>query len=98
MATSFERLERLIARDHPGVAPKGRTIARVHSSRRERAVVLLHGMSASPASSSASPPIFTIAVITFSCRAFRITVTPIRSRPRSSGCGPTSFARRSTNT
>jgi alpha-beta hydrolase superfamily lysophospholipase len=48
LATCFERLERLIARDHPGVAPKGRTIARVHPSRQRRAVVLLHGMSASP--------------------------------------------------
>ncbi|MBV8067791.1 MAG: alpha/beta hydrolase, partial [Candidatus Eremiobacteraeota bacterium] len=41
--------ERLIARDHPGVAPGGRTIAYVHSECRERSVVLLHGMSASPA-------------------------------------------------
>ena len=49
LATSLDRLERLIARDHAGVAPKGRTIARIHRTRRERAVVLLHGMSASPA-------------------------------------------------
>lgn len=49
LATCFDRLERLIARDHPGVAPAGRTIAYVHSGRRERAAVLLHGMSASPA-------------------------------------------------
>ncbi len=49
MATSFERLERLIARDHPGVAPRGRTIAHVHGERRERAILLIHGMSASPA-------------------------------------------------
>ena len=49
LATCFERLERLMARDHPGVAPGGRTIAHVHAQRRERSVVLLHGMSASPA-------------------------------------------------
>jgi len=49
LATSFARLERLIARDHPGVAPRGRTLAYVHSTPRERSVVLLHGMSASPA-------------------------------------------------
>ena len=48
LATLFGRLERLIARDHPGVAPAGRTIVRVRASSRERAVVLLHGMSASP--------------------------------------------------
>jgi alpha-beta hydrolase superfamily lysophospholipase len=48
LATCFDRLERLIARDHPGVAARGRTIAYVHSERRERSVVLLHGMSASP--------------------------------------------------
>ncbi len=48
MSTSFDRLERLIARDHPGVAERGRTIAYVYPTRRERAVVLLHGMSASP--------------------------------------------------
>jgi pimeloyl-ACP methyl ester carboxylesterase len=48
LATCFGRLERLIARDHPGVAAHGRTIAYVHPARRERAVVLLHGMSASP--------------------------------------------------
>ena len=48
LATCFRRLERLIARDHPGVAAKGRTIAFLHAERRERSVVLLHGMSASP--------------------------------------------------
>jgi alpha-beta hydrolase superfamily lysophospholipase len=48
LPTSFARLERLIARDHPGVAPRGRTLAYVHAARRERSVVLLHGMSASP--------------------------------------------------
>jgi pimeloyl-ACP methyl ester carboxylesterase len=49
LATCYERLERLIARDHAGVAARGRTIAHLHSTRRERAAVLLHGMSASPA-------------------------------------------------
>ena len=49
MATSFSRLESLLARDHPGVSPKGRTIAYVHDARRPRAIVLLHGMSATPA-------------------------------------------------
>jgi alpha-beta hydrolase superfamily lysophospholipase len=48
LATSFARLERLIARDHPGVAPRGRTLTYVHAGPRERSVVLLHGMSASP--------------------------------------------------
>lgn len=43
MTAHFSRLERLIARDHSGVAEKGRTIAHVHGSRQERAVVLLHG-------------------------------------------------------
>jgi esterase/lipase len=49
MATSFPRLERLLARDHPGVDAKGRSIAYVHETRRRRSFVLLHGMSASPA-------------------------------------------------
>lgn len=49
MATCFDQLERLVARDHPGVAAKGRTLAYVHGTRRPRAVVLLHGLSASPA-------------------------------------------------
>ncbi len=49
LATSFQRLERLIARDHPGVGEMGRTIAYLHSTRPERAFVLIHGMSASPA-------------------------------------------------
>jgi len=48
LPTSFARLERLIARDHPAVAPRGRTLAYVHAARCERSVVLLHGMSASP--------------------------------------------------
>jgi len=46
LATS---LNRLLARDHSGVGDKGRTIVRTHGERRPRAVVLLHGMSASPA-------------------------------------------------
>ncbi|MFY9708729.1 MAG: alpha/beta fold hydrolase [Candidatus Cybelea sp.] len=49
MTTCFDSLERLVARDHPGVAEKGRTLAYVHGARRPRSVVLLHGMSASPA-------------------------------------------------
>jgi carboxylesterase len=49
LSTCFDSLERLVARDHPGVAEKGRTLAYVHGARRPRAVVLLHGMSASPA-------------------------------------------------
>lgn len=49
MTTCFDSLERLVARDHAGVAEKGRTLAYVHGTRRPRSVVLLHGMSASPA-------------------------------------------------
>lgn len=49
MGTSWTRLERLLARDHAGVGEKGRTIAHVHGERRPRAIVLLHGMSSSPA-------------------------------------------------
>ncbi|MBV9232851.1 MAG: alpha/beta hydrolase [Candidatus Eremiobacteraeota bacterium] len=49
MTTCFPSLEHLLARDHPGVARDSRTIAYVHPQRRERAVVLLHGMSATPA-------------------------------------------------
>jgi alpha-beta hydrolase superfamily lysophospholipase len=48
VTTSSERLERLLARDHAGVGEKGRTIVHLHGGRRPRAVVLLHGMSASP--------------------------------------------------
>ncbi|HEY2474199.1 MAG TPA: alpha/beta fold hydrolase [Candidatus Cybelea sp.] len=48
MTTCFDRLERLVARDHPGVAENGRTLAYVHGSRRPRSVLLLHGLSASP--------------------------------------------------
>ncbi|MGC9991133.1 MAG: alpha/beta fold hydrolase [Candidatus Cybelea sp.] len=49
MATCFDHLERLVARDHPGVAVSGRTRAYVHGERTARSVVLLHGLSASPA-------------------------------------------------
>jgi esterase/lipase len=49
LTTSFERLERLIARDHPGVGEMGRTIAYLHAARPKRAFLLIHGMSASPA-------------------------------------------------
>lgn len=38
-----------MARDHPGVAPAGRTIVRVHRERREQCFLLLHGMSTTPA-------------------------------------------------
>ncbi|MBV8530363.1 MAG: alpha/beta hydrolase, partial [Candidatus Eremiobacteraeota bacterium] len=38
-----------IARDHPGVGERGRTIALIHDNRPQRAFVLIHGMSASPA-------------------------------------------------
>lgn len=48
MSTFRHRLDRLLARDHPGVGVKGRTAAYVHAQRRPRAVVLLHGMSSSP--------------------------------------------------
>jgi pimeloyl-ACP methyl ester carboxylesterase len=48
LGTSSARIERLLARDHDGVAAKGRTIVHLHGERRPRAVVLLHGMSSSP--------------------------------------------------
>ena len=48
LRTSWDRIDRLLARDHPGVSDKGRTVARLHGERRPRAVVLLHGMSSSP--------------------------------------------------
>ncbi len=48
MGTSWDRIDRLLARDHPGVSDKGRTVARLHGGRRPRAVVLLHGLSSSP--------------------------------------------------
>ncbi|HTU83811.1 MAG TPA: alpha/beta fold hydrolase [Candidatus Acidoferrales bacterium] len=48
MATSWPRLDRLLARDHAAVGEKGRTLALLHGERRPHAVVLLHGMTASP--------------------------------------------------
>ncbi len=49
MTTFSQGLAQLLARDHDRVGDKGRTIARVHAERRPRAIVLLHGMTASPA-------------------------------------------------
>ena len=49
MSTSWPRLTRLLARDHDRVGEKGRTVAYLHGERRPRAVLLLHGMSSSPA-------------------------------------------------
>jgi alpha-beta hydrolase superfamily lysophospholipase len=49
LSTCFSLLEGLLARDHPGVSANGRTISYVHATRRDRAVILLHGMSATPA-------------------------------------------------
>lgn len=49
MTTFSQGLAQLLARDHDRVGDKGRTIARVHGERRPRAIVLLHGMTASPA-------------------------------------------------
>jgi carboxylesterase len=49
LGTFSPRLDRLLALDHAYVGDKGRTIAHLHEGRRRRAVVLLHGMSASPA-------------------------------------------------
>jgi pimeloyl-ACP methyl ester carboxylesterase len=48
LGTSWHRLDRLLARDHPAVGDKGRTIVHLHEERRPRAIVLLHGMSSSP--------------------------------------------------
>ncbi|HZY98033.1 MAG TPA: alpha/beta fold hydrolase [Candidatus Baltobacteraceae bacterium] len=48
MATFSQRLQRLLDRDHPAVGEKGRTITHLYGERRPRAIVLLHGMSASP--------------------------------------------------
>lgn len=45
---AVQRLGRLLARDHAGVAPTGRTKLMIHGERRPRAVVLFHGLSASP--------------------------------------------------
>ncbi len=49
MGTFSDRLDRLLALDHAFVGDKGRTIALLHEGRRPRAVVLLHGMTSSPA-------------------------------------------------
>jgi pimeloyl-ACP methyl ester carboxylesterase len=49
LGTFSGRLDRLLALDHAFVGDKGRTIAHLHEGRRPRAVVLLHGMTASPA-------------------------------------------------
>jgi alpha-beta hydrolase superfamily lysophospholipase len=49
LGTFSERLDRLLALDHVFVGDKGRTIAHLHEGKRPRAVVLLHGMTASPA-------------------------------------------------
>jgi pimeloyl-ACP methyl ester carboxylesterase len=48
LGTSWDRVDRLLARDHSGVSDKGRTLAHLHGERRPRAIVLLHGMSSSP--------------------------------------------------
>jgi alpha-beta hydrolase superfamily lysophospholipase len=48
VATFSQRLDALLARDHDRVGEKGRTLAYIHGERRPRAVVLLHGMTASP--------------------------------------------------
>ncbi len=49
MSPSSRRLDDLLARDDARIAERGRTIALLHGRRTERAVILLHGMSASPA-------------------------------------------------
>jgi len=49
LTTCFSLLDRLLARDHPGIAENGRTIALVHGTRTRRAIVLLHGLSTTPA-------------------------------------------------
>lgn len=49
MTTCFSLLDRLVARDHLGIAQNGRTIAYVHGARTPRAIVLLHGLSTTPA-------------------------------------------------
>jgi pimeloyl-ACP methyl ester carboxylesterase len=49
LGTFSDRLDRLLALDHAFVGDKGRTIAHLHEGRRPRAVVLLHGMTSSPA-------------------------------------------------
>jgi esterase/lipase len=49
LGTFSGRLDRLLALDHAYVGDKGRAVALLHEGRRPRAVVLLHGMTASPA-------------------------------------------------
>lgn len=49
MPTSWPRLERLLQRDHAAVGTNGRTIVRLHDGPRERAALLLHGLTATPA-------------------------------------------------
>jgi esterase/lipase len=49
LRTFSQRLTQLVARDHDRVGDKGRTILRLHGERRPRAVVLLHGLTSSPA-------------------------------------------------
>jgi len=48
LGTFSSRLDRLLALDHAFVGDKGRTVALLHEGRRPRAVVLLHGLTASP--------------------------------------------------
>jgi esterase/lipase len=48
LGTSWQRLDRLLARDHAAIGEKGHTVAHLHGERRPRAIVLLHGMSSSP--------------------------------------------------
>jgi esterase/lipase len=48
LATFSQRLQQLLERDDPAVGDYGRTMVYLHGERRPRAIVLLHGMSASP--------------------------------------------------
>ena len=47
-AQARARWERFLARDHDRIAPLGRTVLRLHATRRPQAMVLFHGLSASP--------------------------------------------------
>jgi pimeloyl-ACP methyl ester carboxylesterase len=49
LTTCFSLLDRLVARDYPALAPNGRTITHIHGVRTPRAIVLLHGLSTTPA-------------------------------------------------
>jgi pimeloyl-ACP methyl ester carboxylesterase len=49
LPTSWPRLERLLQRDHAAVGTNGGTIVRLHDGPRERAALLLHGLTATPA-------------------------------------------------